>query len=321
MSLGEDLVRVGDPPLDAGHAQPARPRIDRRARAGRLGRRRTRATLSRSRAQATPRLLGPKRLAPGPWRWRARISRCSQRDGTVGTPSTFTRAGEIDRRARRGSARNRARQARCAAQAWESPSFARIGRLSQGPASCGRGQTPSFRQPRMTTSGCCRRASSGPQMKRRGWADARGRTTSSRDQAAIEGRIVRGGDVQARSPPSISSASRTVKASPASPSPQMRRGAALIARQSLGNRGMGFGKLRGALRCAPSAESETSGANAASRSAISCSAASLLIARLRLRRRDGSMARRRRARPAHRPGPRRHRRRGKRRVQARAPQS
>ena len=41
------------------------------------------------------------------------------------------------------------------------PSVCRIGRLSHGPGSAACGQVPSLSEPRMTTSGCCRRASNG----------------------------------------------------------------------------------------------------------------------------------------------------------------
>ncbi len=105
------------------------------------------------------------------------LSRKSQREGTVGTPSIFSARVRIT-----------SGDASSVAKSWAdwpilssgdgSPSVFRMGRLSQGPGSADSGHVPSFKEPRMTTSVCCRRASNGPQMKTRGWTGTRGRTVS-----------------------------------------------------------------------------------------------------------------------------------------------
>ena len=66
---------------------------------------------------------------------------------------------------------------------WGSPSAVRIGRLIHGPVSTDGGQVPSFRPPSTRRSARCRRASSGPQMARRGWRPKPGRMISGSSMA------------------------------------------------------------------------------------------------------------------------------------------
>ena len=63
------------------------------------------------------------------------------------------------------------------------PSAARIGRLIHGPVSTAGGQVPSFSPPSTSRSARCRRASSGPQMARRGWRPKPGRMISGSSMA------------------------------------------------------------------------------------------------------------------------------------------
>ena len=64
---GEDLIRVGDPPLDAGDAELARPCLDGRAGSWRIDRREGR------RRVAGPRPLGEGLLGRDPWRGLRRL--------------------------------------------------------------------------------------------------------------------------------------------------------------------------------------------------------------------------------------------------------
>ena len=135
-----------------------------------------RASVARA-GPAEPRLRRAVRASATPRPSSSAFSRISQRDGTVGTPSIFSA-----RVSRRGCA-PRSDVKSCAAWPISSsgegrPSALRIGRLSQAPGSAASGHVPSLSEPRIMTSVCCRRASNGPQMERRGCTATRGRTFS-----------------------------------------------------------------------------------------------------------------------------------------------
>jgi len=103
--------------------------------------------------------------------------RISQRDGTVGTPLIFWARVRYTRSAPSSDMKSWA--ARPVSSSGDGkPSSCRIGRLSHAPVSAASGHVPSLSEPRIMTSGCCRRASNGPQIATRGCTGVRSRTFS-----------------------------------------------------------------------------------------------------------------------------------------------
>ncbi len=164
---GINGVRIGEPRLDRGHAQPARTRRKRWA-----GRR----TL-RWRDFGGGVLAGAPRKATGfqaarfpslPAPAASAFKRAIQRLGRVRLPFTFlarvrmTRGVTAARAAKSCAARPMRRSS------GESPTKARSLRLSHGLGPEMRGQLPSFNPPSTTTSAASSRASSGVRKKSRG---------------------------------------------------------------------------------------------------------------------------------------------------------
>ncbi len=101
--------------------------------------------------------------------------RSSQRDGTVGVPSVFSaRVSTTSRAAASWQKSCAARPIRRSGSG--RPNASCIGRLIQGSGAGSPGHTPSLSPPSTIRSACWRRASSGPQMLRRGCRPKRGRT-------------------------------------------------------------------------------------------------------------------------------------------------
>ena len=165
-ALGIDGIGIAHPGFDVGDREFAWPRLDRRRRCralhalrlARIAERPGERRRSRALAQARFRASRPSVSC---------CSRCSQRDATVGTPSDFSARVSTTRLPAASIAKS------CAARPMprsgcSRPIALRIGRENQGSAPALRGQVPSFRPPRTSVSKLCRRASSGPRMKRRG---------------------------------------------------------------------------------------------------------------------------------------------------------
>ena len=126
-----DRIGIAHPGLDLGDREPARPRRDRRARRRR----------ARGRCAGAPRRAAPARRAArsrrrarssSPPRVSTASSRSSQRDGTVGVPSTPRGARQHHLARAAAPARNHARRCRCGAPAAACRSCRRIGRDSHG---------------------------------------------------------------------------------------------------------------------------------------------------------------------------------------------
>ncbi len=180
-------VGIAPPLFDAGDGQTRGPRLERRARLGpqpgRVGRPAGRSPRPRRRSCAGRAGCIPARSP----------SRARSRTGHRGAPASATARWARRLRARHASAA-RARRPRAATKSCADrpmrrsgccrPRSLRIGRLIHGPVSTAGGQVPSFRPPSTRRSARCKRASSGPQIERRGWRPKVGRMVSGSSIAA-----------------------------------------------------------------------------------------------------------------------------------------
>ena len=186
-----DGVRIAQPGLDLGDAQPPR------AGAAPAGQGRGGVTgvgwpagRSSARAQAEAGCSG----RPGP---------AGQEHVQPGQPARRHCGGAVAaRRAGQHHAWRNSRPATKSCAAWPtassgegSPTWARIGRDSQGPGSAAGGQTVSARPPSTITSAVCSRASSRPQMKMRGCsvAGASAQRPAAADHGALQHRVQQAG--------------------------------------------------------------------------------------------------------------------------------
>ena len=229
-------ARCGSRSICFGRASDRRSRLGRPARVRMTARGRARAPMGPKAARARSSASRPAALTKA-------SSRCSQRDGTVGTPSTLQRAGEIDLAGaerlgeivggKADAALRRAEPERLAHR----PAEPRARLLRPRPhafVEAAQDHQIGLLQPRFE-----RAPDEQARMERRARphhlaGDAgSGRTADSRRRSSAR-----------PWPASISSASSTERASPASPCHRPDDEPPCIARQGLGHGGMGLGQAR-----------------------------------------------------------------------------